>query len=33
MKGVDPDGALKMFAQKGQWEKCLELAEKQVRPE
>ena len=30
MQGVDPDGALKMFAEKGQWEKCLELAEKQV---
>ena len=30
MQGVDPDGALKMYAGKGQWDKCLELAGKQV---
>ena len=29
MSSVDPDGALKMFSQNGEWEKCLELAEKQ----
>ena len=30
MEGVDPGGALKMYAQDGQWDKCLELAGKQV---
>ncbi len=29
MSSVDPDGALKMYSQSGQWDKCLELAEQQ----
>lgn len=33
MRTVNPDGALKMYAQAGQWDKCLELAEKQVERE
>ena len=31
MKSVDPDGALKMYMQSGEWDKCLELAKQQVR--
>lgn len=30
MRSVDPSSALKMYMESGQWEKCLELAEKQV---
>jgi intraflagellar transport protein 172 len=29
MKSVDPESALKMYADSGEWKKCLELAEKQ----
>ena len=29
MSSVDPEGALAMYSQGGEWEKCLELAEKQ----
>lgn len=29
MSSVDPEGALNMYSQSGDWEKCLELAEKQ----
>ncbi len=29
MSNVDPDGALKMYSQNGEWEKCLELAQQQ----
>lgn len=29
MSSVDPDGALKMYSQSGEWEKCLELAQQQ----
>ncbi|KAL5460471.1 hypothetical protein EMCRGX_G033922 [Ephydatia muelleri] len=29
MQAVDPGGALKMYAESGNWEKCLQLAEKQ----
>jgi intraflagellar transport protein 172 len=29
MSSVDPDGALKMYSQNGEWEKCLELAQQQ----
>ena len=29
MSSVDPEGALAMYSQSGDWEKCLELAEKQ----
>ena len=29
MSSVDPDGALKIYAQNGDWEKCLELAQQQ----
>ena len=29
MSNVDPGGALKMYSQSGQWDKCIELAEKQ----
>ena len=32
MSRVDPDGALKMYSQNGEWEKCLELAEEQGGP-
>ena len=31
MKTVDPESALKMYADSGEWKKCLELAEKQAR--
>ena len=31
MKSVDPDGALKMYMESGEWDKCLELAKQQVR--
>ena len=30
MKTVDPSSALTMYMESGQWERCLELAEKQV---
>ena len=30
MQGVDPEGALRMYCEKGQWQHCLQLAEKQV---
>ena len=30
MRSVDPSSALKMYMESGQWERCLELAEKQV---
>ena len=30
MKSVDPDGALKMYMQAGEWDKCLELAKQEV---
>ena len=30
MQSVDPDGALKMYAQSGDWDKCIQLAHKQV---
>ncbi len=29
MSSVDPEGALAMYSGSGDWEKCLELAEKQ----
>lgn len=29
MSSVDPEGALSMYTKSGDWEKCLELAEKQ----
>lgn len=29
MSSVDPDGALKMYSQSGEWEKCLDLAQQQ----
>lgn len=29
MSSVDPEGALSMYSQGGDWDKCLELAEKQ----
>lgn len=29
MSSVDPDGALKMYSQSGNWDKCLELAQQQ----
>lgn len=29
MSSVDPDGALKMYSQNGEWEKCLDLAQQQ----
>lgn len=29
MSTVDPDGALKIYSQNGEWEKCLELAQQQ----
>jgi intraflagellar transport protein 172 len=29
MQGVDPEGALRMYCEKGQWQQCLQLAEKQ----
>ena len=29
MSAVDPDGALKMYAKSGDWDKCLELAQQQ----
>ena len=29
MSSVDPEGALAMYSQSGNWDKCLELAEKQ----
>ena len=29
MSSVDPEGALTMYSQNGDWEKCIELAEKQ----
>ena len=32
MSSVDPEGALRMYSQAGDWEKCLELAEKQGGP-
>ena len=31
MQGVDPEAALKMYSEKGEWQKCLQLAEKQVK--
>ena len=31
MKSVDPDGALKMYMESREWDKCLELAKQQVR--
>ena len=30
MHTVDPDGALKLYAKEANWDKCIELAEKQV---
>jgi cobalamin-dependent methionine synthase I len=30
MKSVDPNGALQMYMNSGDWEKCLELAKEQV---
>lgn len=32
MQSVDPESALKMYADSGDWNKCLELAGKQARP-
>lgn len=29
MSSVDPDGALKIYSQSGEWDKCLELAQQQ----
>ena len=29
MSDVNPDGALSMYSESGQWDRCLELAEKQ----
>ena len=31
MQRVDPDGALKMYMQSGEWEKCLQLAKELVK--
>ena len=30
MQAVDPDGALKMYMEAEEWDKCLDLAQKQV---
>ena len=30
MQSVDPDGALKMYMEAGEWDKCLEVAKQQV---
>ena len=30
MQSVDPVGALKMYMESGEWDKCLELAQQQV---
>lgn len=30
MQRVDPDGALKMYMQSGEWDKCLQLAKELV---
>lgn len=30
MQSIDPVGALKMYVDGGEWDKCLELAQQQV---
>lgn len=30
MQSIDPVGALKMYMDGGEWDKCLELAQQQV---
>lgn len=32
MSSVNPEGALNMYSESGDWDKCLELAEKQGGP-